>query len=345
MNMNEMKFNEINMNEVIFNNEYFYDLINNSQFIKENTKLIYIKTIKYILQNIFINKTIYYILNNPQLFYDELNKYIVNKNNHSFYFKFIVFFLLFNNDKNFKNNHKDIYFQWKKIIKIIKNPIDIQYLSNKPWKKQAQGFISYDKLLVILNNIPRNKIEKLLLAMYILISPVRSDYYECKIYNNSNFNANLIWNEDSNFIVFDYFDYSKSYIILKKYKTNNIYGDIKIDIPQQLNDIIRDSLMIQPREYLFVDSKNKPFTKNNFNKWANSLLKKILNKYFNLTMFRHVYLSRPDLNLNQESLLNLSNLSNLMGHSVNMQKKYMWSDWINTNNYCSNIIYDIINKI
>jgi len=114
--------------------------------------------------------------------------------------------------------------------------------------------------------------------------------------------------------------------------TDKKYGRIEIEIPKELYEEIKLSIKINPRKYLFVSSgNNKPYKEGKtFNSWANKTLKKVLGKKnFTLSMFRHIYISRRDLKLEEKSGLEQDKLAKIMGHNINdQQKKYSWHTWL-----------------
>ena len=227
-------------------------------------------------------------------------------------------------NQELRENEKDLFFRWKEEFKIIKDPIDKMYLSNEPNDKQKKAFVSYDELLKIREKLPEGSFQRLLLYMYTSIPPVRSDYYKTKIYKKKP-SSDV---SETNYIVM----VTKPYLVLNKYKTAKTYKTIIIDIPDDLKKEIEKSLEKYPRDYLFVSTQNNlPYkNENTFNKWANRSLKSILNKDgFSLTMLRHIFVSRPDLKLNEKTGLEQQKIASKMGHNVSTQKKYMWMREVN----------------
>ena len=147
--------------------------------------------------------------------------------------------------------------------------------------------------------------ERLLLMMYTEIPPLRSDFYQTKIYRTES----CSW--DGNYIVLG----NQSVLVLQKYKTAKVYKTLRIDLPPILVFEIEASLAKNPRNYLFVSTRTKtPYTRpNSYNRWANRVLKKLFgNENISLSMLRHIYVSRRDLKLEDKSGLE----QDKMGHSL-----------------------------
>lgn len=200
----------------------------------------------------------------------------------------------------------------------IRDPINTKYLSNKPTNRQKKGYVSYEDILNKRNSLKTGSDEQLLLAIYTMIPPVRSDYDKVKIYYTQG-------DYRDNHIVLN----NNPYIILENYKTAKRYHILKIHIPNELETVIKESLKLKPREYLFVRKNGTTYTSNTFNKWANRTLKKLFdNKNISLTTLRHIYISRRDLKLEERSGLQRKEIAKIMGHSVEQQQKYLWHTYL-----------------
>jgi hypothetical protein len=238
------------------------------------------------------------------------------------YYASIISLFLYN--QQFKEDNTHLFKVWKDYHLKVREPINIKYKSNEPTEKQKSSYISYDELLRIKNALPIGSIERLLLTMYTEIPPVRSDYYATKIiYNRSEINLH---DESLNYILLD----DAPILVLEKYKTSDKYGIINITLPDIVINEIKASLLKQPRKYLFTsNTNNEPFKEMSYNKWANRIIKRILdNDSFSLSMFRHIYISRRDINIEEKSGLEQQQIATIMGHSIEQQRKYLWHTWL-----------------
>jgi hypothetical protein len=215
--------------------------------------------------------------------------------------------------------HNNFFKEFKEMKSRLSLNFENQILSNTPNEKQQKAYISYETLLDIKNSLQKGSQKRLLFSMYLLIPPVRANYGNMKIYKKNPHD------DEDNYIILSS---DKPKIVLNKFKTNGTYGRISIPIPMDLMSEILDSLEKNPRDYLFTLKNGKPFEKKNvFSVMANKILKKETgNKDFNLTMFRHIYLSRPDLDLTNKTLKERKKISDIMGHSANMQERYIWKN-------------------
>ena len=147
-----------------------------------------------------------------------------------------------------------------------------EQFENRMNKKQW----SLEELISIMRNINmtdyKSTMIKLLLAMYTINPPLRNDYYNVKINSGSTNNIDL-----KNKIL-------NVYCLKSKKFQKVLLGD-------ELIDIIKESLIVFPRDYLFTKKNG-----DNFSSAASlsvsllNLLKEFMNdKHFSFNTFRHAY--------------------------------------------------------
>lgn len=315
--------------------EFYIKYINDTNFLKDVTKKMYISKIKSIITNITPDYNIHTLLQNPEQFDSKLTEYLTTQKGRiadtlgihaieSFYTSIIALFLY---NQKLREDNYDLFQRWKYLQSKYKDKIDAKYKSNEPTNRQKLAYIPFDEIVSIRDNLPIGSIEKLLIMMYTEVPPVRSDYYRTEIISK----LPNKFDEEQNYIIINP---TQAMIILEKHKTSKKYGTIFIDIPDILKNEIKLSLKNQPRKYLFTMYDDVPYEKENtFNKWANKTLKKIFNnESFTLTMFRHIYISRRDLKLETKSGLQQDEIAKQMGHSIDRQKRYMWHTWLEGDN-------------
>ena len=168
-----------------------------------------------------------------------------------------------------------------------------EQFENRMNKKQW----TLEELISIMRNINmtdyKSTMIKLLIAMYTINPPLRNDYYNVKINDNT----------------------SASYIDLKN-KILNVYclkskKFQKVLLCDELIDIIKESLIVIPRDYLFTKKNG-----DNFSSAASlsvsllNLLKEFMNdKHFSFNTFRHAY---TEWSFKQDVKTRLSAADNMM---------------------------------
>lgn len=316
--------------------------IQNSKLLGENTKKIYLSKLDVVQKDIWLNckttknigkgKCLDYIIKHPEAFIDKLNDYTsktkgrLGDNNLSDHTKdayVSAIIAIFRHTPGMIQKKSELYKKWNEVHNEITKTINDQKNKNEPNKRQKEAYIPFKEIEKIRDKLDDKDIKKLLIAMYTMIPPVRSDYDKIKIIKeNEEKNYNDII---ENYMVFDNTK-GKYYIVLKKYKTSKTYKNLKIDIPKKLVNLINISLKHMPREYLFIQKNGKPYDKpNTFNKWANRNLKSVFKKNnISLTTLRHIYITRDDLKLERQSGTFRNEIAIKMGHSVSTQQTYLW---------------------
>jgi|LakMenE01Jun11ns_1017448.scaffolds.fasta_scaffold9762045_1 integrase len=200
---------------------------------------------------------------------------------------------------------------------------ELKIYSNTPTTKQVNNKVEYNKLEEVIDKllIERKYEEALLLGMYSLVEPLRSNYGSVRITYNK---------EQSNFLRYQNENHLyEDKIYLYNLKTNK-GKEFIIDLPEKLQQIIELSLTNNARNYLFVNSKNKSMNNEAFSIYANRLLNKIFDKKITLTDLRHSKIN--DLDMNELTTKEKIDIANKMNHSILMQDKYR-------------LKYDDVNKV
>ena len=168
-----------------------------------------------------------------------------------------------------------------------------EQFENRMNKKQW----ALEELISIMRNINmadyKSTMIKLLIAMYTLNPPLRNDYYNVKINDANNLNYIDLKNKILNVYCL------KS----KKYQ--------KVLLCDELIDIINESLIVLPRDYLFTKKNG-----DNFSSAASlsvsllNLLKEFMNdKHFSFNTFRHAY---AEWSMKQDVKTRLNAADNMM---------------------------------
>jgi integrase len=309
---------------IMITDKEFYDHIENTKLLKKNSKLIYVKKLNEIQNTFFTRRpTIHWIMMHPDRFKTALLNYGERSNNGRLTQKlsrnslsqFIVPIIsLLMTFRQIQEKNPEILQVWKKMKDDI---IDNEHImNNEPSERQKKALMTFEEIVKIRDKLDDGSDAKLLISLYTMIPPVRNNFDKIKIYNSV-----------PKDVKGNYIDLKNKIIVINKYKTDKIYGKNEIKIPNNLLKQINISLNKKPREYLFIQSNGELFNSNSWNITANRILKKVLNNNnFSLSMFRHIYLSRKDLNLKDKTLKEKKEIADKMGHSVSTQDKYYWKN-------------------
>ena len=210
--------------------------------------------------------------------------------------------------------------QYQSVMNKVMKKVNDDYKDQKMNEKQKDNWISIDEIkekynaLSVDANLMLNKkkilnenvlMEFLLMSFLsgVIIPPRRSlDYSEMKIRNYDVKTDN-------------YYKANKFYF--NKYKTVKTYGMQILDVPKELNNVLKKWIKINTNDYMLYSSNN--------NKISCPQITRILNKVFgrkiSTSMLRHIYLT--DVYKNVPQLSKMEILADEMGHSVSTAMEYI----------------------
>jgi hypothetical protein len=206
---------------------------------------------------------------------------------------------------------------WTTIITNNQAPMVHRRLQQKPTElqeKKGGTKLTYQDIVKKRDELQKGSISKLLLAFYTYLPPVRADYGSVAIVHGEEETTS------PNYIRM--LDDSHAVCILTEFKTAKRYKKIENTLPDALFQELQASLLKQPRTHLFVNQSQKPFTRNAFTVWTKRILSKLFDTQLTLVIVRHLFLS--SLDYDSLSVEELVELGNKMGHSIQMQRGYVW---------------------
>jgi integrase len=226
----------------------------------------------------------------------------------------------------------------KKEDPLIEEYVDIRDALNKQYEdEQATGVISdkqknnfvdiseVNKMIEDMGNeIKNRKIkkkedltakDKALLQSYILFNiytrlPMRNDLAGMEAINKRAYNK--LSEEDKkekNYLVINK---NKMFMVLNNYKTSAKYKELDIDIPKDLEKLLRFYIRINGMGVLFKSSTGKPLSRNALSQLLLKETKKRMGKSISTTMLRKIYLSSKYGKVKEEMEAD----AKIMGHST-----------------------------
>ena len=105
--------------------------------------------------------------------------------------------------------------------------------------------------------------------------------------------------------------YKSGKLYFNKYKTSDRYGLQVLDVPDELNKIIKKWIKINDSDYLLFSSNGNPLTSPQITRALNKIFD---GKKISVDMLRHIYLTNYYKNM--PALINMEELASDMGHSV-----------------------------
>lgn len=229
------------------------------------------------------------------------------------------------------DKYKGLYKKYYKLMIEINNKI-----KDKPTEEmtetQKQNWMCWDDIIKLYkekrDNLKLNKIKLteeqyynlldfVILSLYVLIPPRRNlDWQKMMV----------TFNEDCNDNKYNYLDYKNKQFIFNVFKTSKKDGQLKVDIPDDLMNVLDIYLKYHPLNKnmkksphsipLLVDFKGSPFNKVND---ITRILNKIFDKKIGASMLRHSYLSFKYGGLLKEQEKD----AKMMSHTVETARTYI----------------------
>jgi len=204
---------------------------------------------------------------------------------------------------------------WKAIQTENYKPISEHYITQEPTERQKVTQIDWADVIRVRDSLS-NSVEKLLLAFYSYIEPVRADYYATALLKPGEPVP-----ATENYIILG----AEYKLVIQNFKTSKTYKTIEHVLPEPLKELLNESLRIEPRPFLFIKRRLsdkdpiQPMTPNEFSSWANRALSRTFNRPTNLTALRHSFVETIDYN---RPIQELRKITDAMGHSISMSMGY-----------------------
>lgn len=176
-----------------------------------------------------------------------------------------------------KNIVYNLYHQYNKLSK------EDQYNNRFVSKWTTDTLIQLNRTLKF--DSYENMVTKLIIGLYTLIPPLRNDYYNVHIVHNQS--VHIVYNNCEN-VNENYYNVDTGELSVYSNKSKKYHSVI---VPVELKNIISESLVYKPREYLFVSLRGKLFL--NPTDMYYRLMKHVRNVLgedkFTINTFRHLY--------------------------------------------------------
>ena len=256
-----------------------------------------------------------------------------NANIHTRFAQIGAVNMLFGRVPRFKaEGFADVAQEWGELQREVSEHYEREREQNKLTKAQEKKYMEIPELQAIFNdNYAKFKESRatrtadpdakwrlfvkrlLILALYALHPPVRQDYGCIRLYKTKK-------RHDNNHIVLP-----TGTLVLTEYKTAHAYGRVESKLPEEVLDILKTSLAIEPRQWLFVKASERPYTHstkdtNSFSTLVNRSLGELAGRPVDVTSIRRAYTTW--LAEQRLTFAERRKIAEIMGHSVIQSMKY-----------------------
>lgn len=220
---------------------------------------------------------------------------------------------------------------------------------NKKSKTQSENWVQLEDLLKVFNILKKevfaeelhkgtkkfaSKDEKELLqkfmvaSLYTLIPPRRNrDYSEMKVITESK-HKELSDSEKDDFNYLVMKNKSNMFFSFGDYKTKKIHGIQTVTIPKKLRQVLNIWRKFnKDSEFLIKNNRGKKMSANSLTKYLMKIFSKTGKKNISSSMLRHIFITyNPTLKEIRDAKKEGEKIAKDMGHSVDMQDKYVKKD-------------------
>jgi hypothetical protein len=267
-------------------------------------------------------------LNNIDSVKDKLSdKHFTTSRNY--YNSIIVLLMALNHDEA----HDDLIKKYVTVRDSLNEKYAEEQSSGKISEKQSKNFVELNEIQKMIktmeNEIKKEKIKKKekltkndieLLNGYTIFSflirlPTRNDVAGMQLIGKTQYNKLSDKDkEDTNYLVREK---SKMFVVLNEYKTKSKYGEKKIDVPKDLEKILRMYLKLTKKnngDIIFANFKGESISRNGISQLLIKTSKHYLDKSISTTMMRKIILSDKFSEVNGEK----QEMAHITGHDVSV---------------------------
>ena len=249
---------------------------------------------------------------------DKVDKYIKNKTasntRKNLYNIIVVFLTLLEKQQPDVKKVKSLIEKYTELRNDLNKKYSDDAKTNQKSERQEANWMTTDEIEKIADSFKESDYQLYAIIKFHLLIPFRNDLATVEVmtkreYNKATDKPNAILKNGSNY-----------QLRLNDYKTNKAYGEKIIDVPPELNPIIRRLLKINKGTgYLIYNKKkDKSYSSNDYTRLFNSAFKKT-GKKISTTMLRTIVLSEKFGDLVKEQKEMASN----MLHSKSVQNNYI----------------------
>tara|TARA_R100000951_G_scaffold75361_1_gene63512 strand:+ start:696 stop:1655 length:960 start_codon:yes stop_codon:yes gene_type:complete len=293
---------------------------------KSNTIKIYERNIKYVMNG--LKATSYDFVKNI----DEVMTFLSNKHTttqRNYLNALIILMLALNHDKVYDETIKKYDEQREKLTEQYDKDQENHIISDK----QKPNFISFQELKDMIEKIGNDLKgfkkrelsgkELLLLNMYVILQihirlPLRNDLAGMISINKRTYNKLTEQEkETTNYLVIEK---GNIFISLNEYKTKRKYKEVKLDVPKDLQRLIRSFIKIVGMGVMFKSSAGSAISRNQLSQLLIKTSQSYIQKNISTTIIRKIVLSELFAQKNKEK----EQMAKICCHSTStMDKTYI----------------------
>jgi len=288
------------------NSTELFGCIENSDTLSISSKKAYISRLKALEKK--VGATTDEMLKRPELVLKKVSEYENSKTRKN---NIIPLMTLFKVCPDLKKDYTDTYNTFMEFLNEQHTKIEKDVIQGIPTKKQEDGYVRFLDIQKMVSKLSGN--DKLLVAMYTLIPPMRSDYNRVAIYKGK-----VPEEHEPNYLLIE--KPTVMHLHIGEYKTSKVMGAMEDVLPRKLAKIVSESLQNQDREWLFQTRTGKPYSPSAFSTYTRTVFERVFKKPLTVQILRHSFVD--SLDFNKLTIEQRDHIGKLMGQSWVQQQRY-----------------------
>jgi hypothetical protein len=305
--------------------EYDENIIRNRTDISEGSKNTYCYAMKRLL-NLDSTKDLKWFLTHPNQTHKLLKAQYTAEDQTRTLVSTLAGFVAYMKYIDVPKKHPKVFSSWQKVYFPYLHQLNASDGANQANEKQMKAFVPWEHVIAKREELGKKELgnfEHLLLCMYTLIPPRRQqDYFKVHLLKDKHTVSD---DEKDKYPAYVDFTSKPPMLVVNMYKTAKTKKSWKKELPENLLKVLKASIKLTPRDFLFTQADNMPFKDNNaFQKSSNRQLKKIFdNPLVTINSLRHSYRTFKN---GKASLNEMKADAYDMGHSLETHLKYTFLD-------------------
>lgn len=218
---------------------------------------------------------------------------------------------------------------WRLASKEINGRISDSYSKQLANPKQLAAYVPWPQVIAKRTSLQSGSIEKLFLSCYSLdIVPLRNDWHRVLLVTNRSSCPKPKSIDEKNYLFLPRNIQESGTLVLGECKvTRHLSEPHRLTISPALCNEIRASLQVSgPRDWLFMNSRDEPYTARAFSGWASRCLQRLFptSRGASICMLRHSFLCHAGIE--KMTPEQREELAQMMCHSIETQKDYIFKN-------------------
>jgi hypothetical protein len=225
---------------------------------------------------------------------------------------------VFRYTQDLKVKHAKHHQCWTDEFKRVNDLTHEKYENLEASPRQLQAYLPWEEIVSKMNSLDKDSVEYFLLSLYTMIPPSRADFNNVKIYYKAP--TETLVKEQPNYLVITP---KLMKLVFNEFKSKGAkiqtYENV---LPDELVDVINNSLKTNPRDYLVISPRNGKHYANahSYTVYVDRIFNKIFQKPVTINTLRHSFVNHLDFNTLTPS--EKQHIANQMMHSVATMDRY-----------------------